>query len=191
MTLISIQWSKKMISNLYVGSLNPVKINAALETLSDTLDEAFEVEGISVPSGVSDQPMTEEETRAGAINRVKNLLALHDSLEGDAWYVAIEGGVDVFEDGPATFAYVVIYHQGHWSVGRSANLPLPVSVYQALQRGQELGDVMDALFGTQNVKQKGGAIGLLTHNHATRQSVYNVALTLAMAKFHYPDLYTD
>ncbi|NDV90765.1 non-canonical purine NTP phosphatase [Alteromonas sp. 345S023] len=180
-----------MISNLYVGSQNPVKINAALETLSDTLDEAFEVEGISVPSGVSDQPMSEEETRAGAINRVKNLLTLHDSSVGDAWYVAIEGGVDVFEDGPATFAYVVIYHQGHWSVGRSANLPLPVSVYQALQRGKELGDVMDALFGTQNVKQKGGAIGLLTHNHATRQSVYKVALTLAMAKFHYPDLYTD
>ena len=52
-----------MISYLYVGSQNPVKVNAALETLSDTLDEAFEVEGISVPSGVSDQPMTEEETR--------------------------------------------------------------------------------------------------------------------------------
>ena len=76
-------------------------------------------------------------------------------------------------------------------MGRSANLPLPVSVYQALQRGEELGDVMDALFDTHNIKQKGGAIGLLTRHHATRQSVYQVALTLAMAKFHFPDLYTD
>ncbi|HBF73413.1 MAG TPA: non-canonical purine NTP phosphatase, partial [Alteromonas australica] len=78
-----------MISYLYVGSQNPVKVNAALETLSDTLDEAFEVEGISVPSGVSEQPMTEEETREGAINRVKALLSLHGGGETEAWYVAI------------------------------------------------------------------------------------------------------
>ena len=32
---------------------------------------------------------------------------------------------------------------------------------------------------------------LLTLNHASRQSVYEVALTLAMTKFHFPDLYTD
>ena len=180
-----------MISYLYVGSQNPVKVNAALETLSDTLDEAFEVEGISVPSGVSDQPMTEEETREGAINRVKALLSLHGGGENEAWYVAIEGGVDVFEDGPATFAYVVIYHEGHWSVGRSANLPLPVSVYQALQRGEELGDVMDALFDTHNIKQKGGAIGLLTNHLATRQSVYELAIILTMAKFNFLPLYCD
>jgi len=180
-----------MISRLYVGSRNPVKINAAHVTLSVTLDQDFDVQGIAVASGVSDQPMSEDETRLGAVNRVNALLDLHAGGESNAWYVAIEGGVDVFEDGPATFAYVVIYNNGRMSVGRSANLPLPVSVYQSLQRGEELGPVMDALFKTNNVKQKGGAIGLLTLNHADRQSVYEVALTLAMAKFHFPDLYTD
>ena len=176
---------------LYVGSLNPVKVNAAHNTLTKVLEQDFEVQGIAVPSGVADQPMSEEETRQGAVNRIEAMRALHNGEQPDAWYVAIEGGVDVFEDGPATFAYVVIYHCGRMSVGRSANLPLPISVFQALQRGDELGTVMDALFNTTNVKQKGGAIGLLTHNHANRQSVYEVALTLAMAKFHFPDLYTD
>lgn len=180
-----------MNSQLYVGSQNPVKVNAALNTLCDTLEQDFSAEAMSVPSGVPSQPMSEDETRFGAINRVEAMLELHDGGEQNAWYVAIEGGVDVFEDGPATFAYVAIYHQGHWSVGRSASLPLPVSVYQALQRGEELGMVMDKLFNTVNIKQKGGAIGLLTHNHASRQSVYEVALTLAMAKFHFPDLYTN
>lgn len=181
-----------MVSDtIYVGSINPVKVNAALNTLSDTLEHDFDAEGISVESGVAEQPMSEAETREGAINRVKAMLSLHEGGFPDSWYVAIEGGVDVFEDGPATFAYVAIYHEGHWSVTRSASLPLPVAVFQALQRGEELGPVMDALFDTVNVKQKGGAIGLLTLNHATRQSVYEVALTLAMAKFHFPDLYTD
>ncbi|GEA09776.1 inosine/xanthosine triphosphatase [Alteromonas sp. KUL49] len=180
-----------MTSAIYVGSQNPVKIDAALNTLNDVLEADFQAVGLAVPSGVADQPMTEEETRQGAINRVEACLIAHDGGVNNAWYVAIEGGVDVFEDGPATFAYVVIYNNGRWSVGRSANLPLPVSVYQALQQGEELGTVMDALFNTHNIKQQGGAIGLLTHHHVTRQSVYEVALSLAMAKFHFPDLYSD
>ena len=63
---------------IYVGSKNPVKINAALNTLSDTLEHDFDAEGISVESGVAEQPMSEAETREGAINRVKAMLSLHE-----------------------------------------------------------------------------------------------------------------
>ena len=49
---------------------------------------------------------------------------------------------------------------------------------------------MDRLFNTDNVKQKQGAIGLLTHGLATRESVYRQAIILAMAPFIHPDLYT-
>lgn len=48
---------------------------------------------------------------------------------------------------------------------------------------------MDKAFNTQNIKLKGGAIGLLTNNHATRESTYTQALTLAMAPFLHPALY--
>ena len=48
------------------------------------------------------------------------------------------------------------------SIGRSCNLPLPAKVYQRLEQGEELGFVMDDLFNTKNIKQQGGAIGLLT-----------------------------
>ncbi|RDV24870.1 non-canonical purine NTP phosphatase [Alteromonas aestuariivivens] len=174
-----------------VGSKNPVKIGAAREAISRCMEQPFDsVVGIDVPSGVAAQPMSEAETRSGAVNRVK--ACIEQSAAGsasDTWYVALEGGVDEFEDGPATFAYVAICHQGQWSVGRSANLPLPEPFYRALKNGQELGDVMDEAFKTHNIKQKGGAIGLLTNHLATRQSVYELALTLAMAKFMHPDLY--
>jgi non-canonical (house-cleaning) NTP pyrophosphatase len=49
---------------------------------------------------------------------------------------------------------------------------------------------MDRLFNTSNVKQKEGAIGLLTHGLATRESVYKQAIILAMAPFIHPNLYT-
>ncbi|GAK85080.1 inosine/xanthosine triphosphatase; hypothetical cytoplasmic protein in cluster with NspS [Vibrio ponticus] len=49
---------------------------------------------------------------------------------------------------------------------------------------------MDQEFATTNIKQKGGAIGLLTHDQLTRSSVYHQALILALIPFtnpqHYP-----
>lgn len=174
---------------IWVGSTNPVKVRASENSLRQLPSlQQIEAKGIAVPSGVADQPMNEAETRLGAVNRVKALLA-NKVGEPQDWYIALEGGVDQFADGPATFAYVAICHQGQWAVGRSASLPLPEQFYLALQQGEELGDVMDRAFNTQNIKQKGGAIGLLTHNLASRQSVYEAAITLALARFRFPELY--
>ncbi|GAA0858939.1 inosine/xanthosine triphosphatase [Aliiglaciecola litoralis] len=163
-----------------VGSQNPVKINAFEQTLQRLFaDASIQVQGVSAPSLVSEQPMSEQETLQGAINRVAYCQA---NYQAD-FYVAMEGGVDKFDYGPATFAYVVIANSQHQQVGRSANLPIPQSVYHALQNGEELGPLMDKLFNTHNVKQKGGAIGLLTNGVETRTSAYLQALTLAMAPF--------
>jgi inosine/xanthosine triphosphatase len=171
---------------IVVGSKNPVKINAAKTAISDVFSlEEVECVGLDAPSNVADQPMTSDETRLGAINRIKHCQA-HTHAD---FYVAIEGGVDQFEYGPATFAFVAIADQKQISIGRSCNLPLPTVIYQALKSGEELGHVMDRLFNTNNVKQKGGAIGLLTNGLATRESVYRQAMILAMAPFINPDLY--
>jgi len=183
---------KTQIIKVVVGSRNPVKINAvrmALTTLlvGEHTDVSLECLGIDAPSNVAEQPMTADETRLGAINRV-NYCQQHHQAD---YYVAIEGGVDNFSYGPATFAYIVIADKQKQSIGRSAILPLPPVVYQALQAGEELGHVMDRLFNTLNIKQKGGAIGLLTQGAATRQSNYTEALLLAMAPFIYPELYSD
>lgn len=167
-----------------VGSKNPVKVSAFKLTL-ERLFEDIEVDCISVdaPSGVAEQPMSEHETLLGARNRVAFCQQYH---QGD-YYVAMEGGVDKFSYGAATFAYVVVTAHSRTQVGRTANLPIPEGVYASLQTGEELGPLMDMLFGTNNVKQKGGAIGLLTNGIETRTSNYVQALTLAMAPFLHPE----
>lgn len=171
---------------ILVGSNNPVKINAARQTVAQLFPDAtIECEGMHAPSLVADQPMTAEETRQGAINRAlycRNQVKEAGKEKAD-FYMAMEGGVDCFEDGPATFAYVAILDSERQSVGCSAHLPLPPAVYNALQNGEELGHVMDRLFHTDNIKQKGGAIGLLTKHQATRESTYTQALLLAMVPF--------
>ncbi|NMP78550.1 inosine/xanthosine triphosphatase [Pseudoalteromonas arctica] len=171
---------------IIVGSKNPVKINAAKHIFTMYFPECIiDCEGVNAPSGVPDQPIGADETRIGAQNRVNYCKKHHHAH----YYVAMEGGAEQFSYGAATFAYVVIDNALNQVVGRSSNLPLPQVLYNALLKGEELGDVMDKAFNTTNVKQKGGAIGLLTNNHATRESTYTQALTLAMAPFLHPELY--
>ncbi|GAB2674778.1 inosine/xanthosine triphosphatase [Aliiglaciecola aliphaticivorans] len=170
-----------------VGSKNPVKVNAFKDTLARIYpDKLIDCRGVDAPSLVSEQPLSEKETYQGAVNRV-NYCQSH--FEAD-FYAAMEGGVDHFEYGPATFAYVVISAGTKMQVGRSANLPIPESVYNRLQQGEELGPLMDQLFGTSNIKQKGGAIGLLTNGLETRGGNYTQALTLAMAPFLHADRFS-
>lgn len=178
--------TKQKLIKVVVGSKNPVKVNASRIVISQLYPDCIvECEGLNAPSNVPEQPMNAAETRTGAINRVKYCQQHTDA----DFFIAIEGGVDLLDDGPATFAYVVIASKEQQSVGRSAALPLPAPIYQSLLDGKELGPVMDTLFKTVNIKHKGGAIGLLTNGHATRESNYTQALILAMAPFLYPDLY--
>ncbi|MCG9759361.1 MULTISPECIES: inosine/xanthosine triphosphatase [Pseudoalteromonas] len=174
------------VLTILVGSKNPVKINAAKTIFAQYFPNAkIDCQGISAPSLVADQPLGEQATREGAENRVTYLQQHHQA----DFYCAMEGGAAKFEYGAATFAYVVIADNRRRSVGRSCNLPLPASVYTRLEQGEELGHVMDDLFNTTNIKQQGGAIGLLTNHLATRESSYTQALLLAMAPFNHPEMY--
>jgi inosine/xanthosine triphosphatase len=164
-----------------VASANPAKINAVTSAFAELFpDQSLDVQGVAVASGVAAQPMTSDETLTGALNRVAALT----SLPAD-YRVAIEAGLD----GDFTFAWMVIEHQGNTGMARSASLALPPAALEQIQQGKELGDVMDQLFNQQNVKQKGGAIALLTQNKLSRSSVYHQALILAMIPFLNPDLY--
>lgn len=184
--------SQQAILRITVGSTNPVKIGAARNALSLLFPEAeILCLGIHAPSGVAAQPMTDTETREGAINRARycEQQGTKDEALAADLYVAMEGGVDLFDHGAATYAYMAIIHRGQLSIGRSAQLPLPARVYDALVAGEELGDVMDRLFNTVNIKQKGGAIGLFTQGKASRESVYTQAIVLAMAPLLNPAIF--
>lgn len=165
---------------IVVASANPAKIRAVEQCFQMNYPEQpVQVAGVNVASGVAAQPMSSEETYAGANNR---LMTLKQQVEAD-FYVAIEAGLD----GDMTFAWMLIEHNGKLGKARSASLMLPTAALTALEQGQELGDVMDELFGTQNIKQAGGAIGLLTQNRLSRSGVYQQALTLALIPFLNPD----
>lgn len=163
-----------------VASANPAKITAVQQCFLTTFnDQPIQVLGIAVPSGVAAQPMSADETLAGARHRIQQL-----KLQQQAdFYVSIEAGLD----GDFTFAWMLIEHQGVLGMARSASLMLPPAALRLIHQGMELGDVMDQLFGTENIKQAGGAIGLLTQHRLSRASVYQQALLLALIPTLNPD----
>lgn len=171
---------------IIVASKNPVKIEAARTSFETAFaDQEIEVLAVDAPSLVSEQPMSTQETRDGAVNRVKYCQQHHSA----DYYISYEGGVDIFDGIPSTYAVVCIADGSKLQTGRTASLPLPNQIYQKLKSGDELGPAMDDMFNTVNIKQKGGAIGQLTNGLETRSSVYISATLLTLSAFFYPALF--
>jgi inosine/xanthosine triphosphatase len=179
-----------MKKRIVIASTNPVKINAVKNAFFKLLpDSIFEWQPMDGPSGVSDQPMSDAETRLGACNRVK---AIRDHYPDADYWVGIEGGVDFDEKGEMiAFAWVVIENGKHLGKARSGSFYLPPSITDLVRVGKELGDADDIVFGQQNSKQKNGAIGLLTKNLVDRSGLYEHAVILAFVPFYNPQLYPE
>mmetsp|Transcript_29937 Transcript_29937/g.68699 ORF Transcript_29937/g.68699 Transcript_29937/m.68699 type:complete len:259 (-) Transcript_29937:170-946(-) len=101
--------SKVVTIQVAVGSSNPCKVEAVRSTFSsifvskEDADRIFEINihPFSVPSGVSDQPYGDKETREGATNRsTAALRQLLETEKGTCWKkhyyfgVGLEGGLE-------------------------------------------------------------------------------------------------
>ncbi len=175
------------MKKVIVASKNPVKINAAKIAFTKMLtEERFEFSGTSVPSGVSDQPMTNEETFLGAKNRAQN--ARNENSEADFW-VGIEGGLEKIKDEMEAFAWVYIIDDKKAGKSRTSTFFLPPKVVALINEGLELGEADDIVFADSNSKQKNGAVGILTGDVMDRTGYYVEAVTLALIPFKNKTLY--
>lgn len=171
---------------IVVASKNPVKIEAVEEGLSALISDEIELIGVSVESGVSDQPMSEVETLKGASNRVMRAMNL---FPGYDYYVGLEGGVEQHAAGLMAFAWMVISNDKTIGKARTASFFLPPEVAKLVHEGMELGHADDIVFRKSNSKQQNGAIGLLTNDAITRKSLYLPAVQMAYIPFLNPELY--
>lgn len=151
-------------------------------------DETFEVEGVSVPSGVSDQPKSSAETITGARNRVNN--AFLAVANADFW-VGIEGGIEEHSKEIGAYAWVMIKSEDNrFGKGSTGIFFLPSKVAELIRQGKELGEASDIVFGRKNSKQENGTIGILTNNIMDRTAYYRDAVVLALVPFKNPNLYS-
>ena len=175
------------VPKIVLASNNPVKIQATQAAFERMFSgQAFQIQAVSVASGVPNQPASDRETLEGAWNRAHNAALAHP--EGDFW-VGIEGGVEAQGDQLAAFAWVVILSEEMSGKSRTGTFFLPPRVAELVRQGYELGDADDLVFGKFNSKQKNGAIGILTGNVVDRKKLYEQAVILALAPFKNMELY--
>jgi inosine/xanthosine triphosphatase len=174
------------MKKVVVASKNPVKINAARMGFEKMFqNEEFEFIGISVNSGVPDQPLSCDETKYGAINRVDNAEKIMDA---DFW-VGMEGGIEKVGDEMEAFAWIVIKSARKYGRSKTATFHLPKKIVELIDQGKELGEADDIVFGGNNSKQKNGAVGILTGDIIDRANYYTNAMVLALIPFKNKLLY--
>jgi inosine/xanthosine triphosphatase len=173
--------------NVCVASQNPVKVECAKNSfISAFPKEDFTFSGVDIPSNVSNQPMTDQETLLGADNRAKNAQI---SFPNADYWVGIEGGVEIKDSEMNAFAWVVILSSDKKGKSKTATFYLPEAISTLVKDGVEMGYADDQVFKRSNSKQKNGAIGILTHGLIGRTAYYESAITMALIPFMNPELY--
>jgi inosine/xanthosine triphosphatase len=175
------------MKKVIVSSLNPVKLNSVKKGFAEIFpDEEFIFEGRPVKSGVADQPLSDEETLRGALNRAFGAKKLFP--EADYW-AGIEGGIEKRGSEMEAFAWVVISGKNITGKAKTGSFFLPPKVVELVNEGKELGEADDIVFGRTNSKQEAGAVGILTKNLTNRTEYYSHAVVLALIPFVNGNLY--
>ena len=172
---------------LVIASTNPVKIQAAVNGFQRLFPGSkLNVITAAVPSDVAHQPLSDEETLRGALNRSTNAQAAHP--QADCW-IGIEGGIQPIEQEMTAFAWIVVRSKEMIGRGRTGTFFLPPAVVALIRQGKELGEADDIVFNRSNSKQDNGAVGLLTGNVLDRAQLYEQAVILALIPFKNEALY--
>lgn len=182
---VNFQGSEKQL--IIVGSKNPVKLSCTESAFSEAFSKSFLVNGVNAASGVSDQPIGNEETFQGAKSRAENAKKIFP--EADFW-VGIEGGIDEDDHGMFAFAWIYIKDsKNQSSQSKTGTFYLPKKISELVKSGMELGEADDLVFKQENSKQQGGSVGILTHGVVDRKAYYSQAIILALIPFVNKNLY--
>ncbi len=168
-----------------IGSTNPAKVAAVREALA-TLAPACAVVPVDVPSGVGHQPFGDVATRAGALERARKALVATGAEIG----FGLEGGVEL--DGTRVWLLswvAAVDPAGREGYASGLRMLLPASLAAGLRAGDELGTLVDQLFGVKDSKIASGAIGLLTAGAVSRTDAFADLVAMSLAPWIHPDHY--
>lgn len=163
---------------IIIGSKNPAKIQAVQNAfLNDYLYDM-----VDVPSGVSAQPFSDDETIRGAINRAEN--AIHTGNGEIA--IGLEGGVHETSFGLMLCNWGALKLKGQPPfIAGGARILLPEEIAFRIRNGEELGPVMDEYANKQNIRKKEGSIGVFTNGKINRIEMFTHVTKLLAGQLEY------
>lgn len=162
---------------IIVGSKNPTKIKAVQNIFKTT-----KVNFLDVSSNVSSQPFSDEETRRGAINRATQCAKSSSGANG----IGLEGGVMYIDQQLYLCNWgALVTPDDKVFTASGARILLPEEIATQLERGNELGQLMDNYALKTEVSKKEGAIGIFTNNVITRKEMFEHVVLLLKGQWEY------
>lgn len=174
-----------------VGSNNQIKVEAVREFFQEYGFDDLTVASFPTDSRVSDQPLTQDETTRGAINR-----AVGTWSPGDDYGIGIESGLmrtPYTSSGYINFTAVAIYDGDRLHVGHSTGFEIPRKMIPGIAAGDEVDKIVHDLGITDipNVgKREGGFLGILTRGRISRKDYTKQALKMAYIPIENKELYS-
>ena len=167
------------ITEVAIGSTNSVKIQAVKNALNS---ESIRVVPCSALSKVRPQPLSDEETLQGAINRARDCLEKTESTLA----IGLEAGI-VFLNEQIYLCHwgaIVDRHQNTYFTNGPLIL-LPKEYAKDLIEGQNLEDIMHHSTGIENLGAKEGAIGVFTQKRLNREQVLTQMVKVLLGQYCY------
>lgn len=122
-----------------VGTENQAKIAAVVEIVALAFpDTQVDIRSHSVTSGVRDQPLTDNETIQGAVNRARTVSEIEPNTD---IAIGLEGGVQDTEFGMFLRGWVAVIETKTNRIfyGHSGGMRIPDDIADELRNGEELG----------------------------------------------------
>ncbi|MDW7982464.1 MAG: inosine/xanthosine triphosphatase [Thermomicrobium sp.] len=161
---------------LALGSCHIAK-RMAVERIAPSFWPAWDLVCLEVASGVRPQPLSDEETVAGALTRARAARVQVDADIG----IGLESGLT---RGPLGRWYVVSWavvldRAERIGIGGAERFPLPTTIAERVLRGHELSHALADVLGT-TVTATGGAVSIVSGGRRDRIELLAVALLHAL-----------
>ena len=168
---------------IIIGSNNPAKVAAVKNAFHYQQTEFL---SLDIPSGVSEQPFSDEETIKGAINRAVGALKMGNGDIG----IGLEGGVQESAQGLLLCNWGALASMNMMEpiIAGGARFLLPHEIADRLRAGEELGPVMDDYAKKENVRKNEGAVGIFTNGLINRSEMFSHIMNLLVGQFYYQKL---
>lgn len=164
---------------IIIGSNNPAKVAAVKSAFSY---QQMEFLSLDIPSGVREQPFSDEETIKGAINRSVGALKLGSGDIG----IGLEGGVQESAQGLFLCNWGALASKNMEPIiAGGARFLLPFEIADRLRAGEELGPIMDDYAKKENVRKNEGAVGIFTNGLINRSEMFSHIMNLLVGQYHY------
>ncbi|WP_338651747.1 DUF84 family protein [Lysinibacillus sp. Y5S-8] len=165
--------------NIAIGTMNKAKTEA-VEVIARQYFEDAIFTHVKAASEVSDQPISNEETRLGAINRAKNAM----NTTGAQFAFGLEGGVTEIDDEMYVCNWgALTVSDGTIFTAAGAQIILPKEIAQEIRGGGELGPIMEQYTKRRDIRQGTGAVGIFTQGLVSRQIMFEHIVSLLVGQY--------